>query len=88
MLCKKEHRNLLRLVMAIDPKIIPQLRILIRMGATNLRPDYMLLRDHDTGEVTRLDDPGAWNGIIEPRPYISMSLCLLRHRDGGWFLHA
>lgn len=88
MICKREHRNLLRLTMALDPKIIPHLRTLIRMGVSNFRPDYMLLRDTETGTVTRLDDPGAWNGMIEPRPYTSFSLCLLRHRDGTWSIHS
>ena len=81
---KKEHRDFLRVIMMLDPTIIPFVRQIIRWRVSDLRPDYMLIRQAN-GTVIQLPDPGAWNGTL---PNVRMSFCLIRHRDGIWAIHS
>jgi hypothetical protein len=77
----EQARNLLRLTLAMDPTMTDMLRRMLRMGAHNIRPDYMLIRKGDTYE--QVDDPGCW--IARLTPYIGVML--LRGKDGVWFLN-
>lgn len=78
----KEARNLMAFTLAIDPTMSEQVRHLFRMGAHNIRPDYMYVRN-GKGSYDRMPDPGAWNADITPQVGVS----LLRGRDGVWFLN-
>ena len=76
-----QARGLMALTMEMDPAIKESLHQLFRMGAKDIRPDYMLIR-RGIG-YQRQDDPAAWNATIPGNLHVS----LLRGRDGVWFLN-
>lgn len=87
----KEDRNQFAALMTSEPGLLEQFRILCRMEAYDLHPDYMFSLNKETGKYDRTDDPYAWNGRIkEPGKYdrfAYMSICLIKHRDGSWLIH-
>ena len=79
----KEARALMALTLAMDPTMAGQLRHLFRMGAYDIRPDYMYVFNRYTGKYDRMDDPGAWNATL----FAHVGVSLLRGQDGVWFLN-
>jgi hypothetical protein len=76
-----EARSLMALTLAMDPEMAPELRQFLRM-ATDVRPDYMLVRGAD-GKYTRTADPGAWLGRVND----CVGVMLLRSGPGDWWLN-
>lgn len=83
--CKAEHRDILASILKSDKSARAAYAHLMRCGAKDIRPDYMLVRN-ESGTYDRLPDFGAWNAYI-PR-FGGMSACMLRGRDGVWFLNS
>lgn len=81
-----EARNLMCLALSLDPGLAPDLRHFIRMGVRDIRPDYMLVKNHETDKYDYMDDPGAWNATLDLPSGSIMLVCLLRGRDGKWFI--
>lgn len=77
-----EHRNLLAFVLTIDSKARQQYVHLMRMGAKNIRPDTMLIRQVN-GAYDRMPDPGAWHTDVR-----GIHVCLVRHNDGSWSINS
>lgn len=84
----EETRGLLALAVAMDPKVAPLVRQLFRMGAYNIRHDFMYVKNPKTGEYDHVPDPCAFNANLDAfGRKNSMGVCLLRTRDGEWFLN-
>lgn len=83
--CKAEHRNLLALVLTMEPQARKMYAILMKMGAKNIRPDHMYVRQAD-GKYERMPDPGAWNCQIDRCG--GMMVALIRHGINDWSLHS
>lgn len=82
-LCKAEYRALLAAVVKAEPEAKRMLKILLRLGAQNMRCDYMYARMPD-GSYQRCIDLSIWyadcrNGIF---------VALVRHGDNDWNLHS
>lgn len=77
-----EVRNMMAFTLALDPTMAEGVRKLFRMGAHNIRHDWMYVRQPD-GNYHRLPDPTAWNADINQH----VGICLLRSRDGEWWLN-
>jgi len=76
-------RALMALTLALDPSMTEMLRRMLRMGAHDIRADYMYIFNPTTGKHDYMDDPGAWNARINQHVGVS----LLRGKDGVWFLN-
>lgn len=76
------HRNLLAFVLTTNPAARVQYAHLMHMGAKNIRPDTMLVRQ-PCGHYDRIPDPGVWHADVR-----GIHLCLVRHRDGEWSIHS
>ena len=63
------------------------LKVLRRIGACFLHPDYILFRQPN-GRHDRADDPGAWNGVAN----YDLSFCMIRREDCDgkveWTIHS
>lgn len=83
----QESRNLMVLTLGMDPNVRDCLRSLLRMGAYNIRPDRMLVRN-PSGSYDELPDPGAWNADLDAfGGKNNMGVTMLRTREGEWFLN-
>jgi hypothetical protein len=93
-----QARQLMALVLALDPSIKGALRQLFKMGAYNIRPDYMYVSEGRRSEATihnpqtekyeRTEDPCAWNADLDAfGRKNAMGVSLLRSRQGEWFLN-
>lgn len=74
-------RKLMLTSLVMDPSMRPHVRKLMRMGAKNIRPDYMYIRNY-AGVLDRVVDPAAWNAKINE----CIGVSLLRNSDGSWFM--
>jgi hypothetical protein len=84
----QETRNLLALVVALDPTAAPVVRRFLKMKAYNIRHDWMYVLNKATGQHERLPDPCAFNADLDAfGGKNNMGVCLLRSRDGEWFLN-
>lgn len=82
-----EARNLLAFTLALDPTMVDCLRQLLRMGAYNIRPDSMYVRNRE-GVYDRTADPSAWNADLDAfGGKNNMGVTMLKGQDGGWFLN-
>lgn len=82
-LCKSEYRLALAMVLRYEPSAREMFRVLRRLGAKNIRPDYMLVRN-EQGTYDRLPDLKAWNANCRGGLAVSM----LRHGENDWSLHS
>lgn len=83
----KAARDLLAFTLALDPTMRDSLRSLLRMGAYNIRPDRMYVRNKD-GSYSESVDAGAWNADLDAfGGKNNMGVTMLRSRDGEWFLN-
>lgn len=78
----QEARDLLAAVLILERGARKQYKLLMKMGATNIRPDTMLVRGED-GKYTQQLDPLAWNATVR-----GMHVAMIRHQDGEWLLHS
>lgn len=84
----QETRNLLALVIAMDPTALPTVKRFLKMKAYNIRHDWMYVLNKATGRYDRLPDPCAFNADLDAfGGKNNMGVCLLRSRDGEWFLN-
>lgn len=84
----QETRNLLALALALDPSAKPMVKRLLKMGAYEIRHDWMYVLNKTTGQYDHLPDPSAFNANLDAfGRKNSMGVCLLRSRDGEWFLN-
>lgn len=83
-----ESRNLMALTIALDPTVKDCLRQLLKMGAYNIRHDHMYVFNPETGKHDHMPDPSAWNADLDAfGRKNSMGVCMLRTRQGEWFLN-
>lgn len=81
-------RNLLGLVVALDPTAAPMVRRLLKMGAYEIRHDWMYVLNKATGKYDRVPDPCAFNANLDAfGGKNNMGVSLLRSRNGEWFLN-
>jgi hypothetical protein len=82
-------RALLAFVLKNDPGSKRCYKNLMRMGAVNIRPDYILFR-LPSGNCGRADDPGAWNARLPIRGNLNngITLCMIRHGENDWSIHS
>lgn len=83
-----QARAFMALTLAMDPTMKEQLQHFIRMGVRDIRPDYMLVRNPKTDVYEYMDDPSVWNGVLILPSGASMSVNLIRFRDGKWSIHS
>lgn len=84
----QETRNLLATVLAMDPSARPMVKRFLKMGAYEIRHDWMYVRNDQTGRYDQVPDPCAFNANLDAfGRKNSMGVCLLRSRDGEWFLN-
>lgn len=81
--CHPKHRDLLALIVKHDPGARAVVRLMRRLGATNLRPDRMMFRTVG-GKVDEAVDPGAWSATVRGDVYVAM----IRHGNNDWTLHS
>jgi hypothetical protein len=65
-----------------EPSARRMLRIIRRMNVSNMRPDYMYVRNA-TGTYDRVPDYGAWNFSMG-----KISCALIRHGEDDWSIHS
>jgi hypothetical protein len=82
-------RALLAFVLRNDPGAKRCYKNLMRMGAVNIRPDYILFR-LPSGNYDRTPDPGAWNVSIPfwNNPNEVFHACMMRHGENDWSIHS
>ena len=68
----QKDRDLMVLVLAMDPSVSKALREMFRMGVRNIRHDHMYIYNPRTGQHDYLPDPTAWSGDINPHVGIMM----------------
>ena len=78
----QEARHLMLTTLVMDPSVRECLRRMFSMGATNIRPDYMLVRKNDC-QYNRVDDPGTWLGKVND----NLGVMMMKGPDGKWFLN-
>jgi len=84
----QETRNLLALVVALDPTAAQTVKRFLKMGAYEIRHDWMYVRDPATGKYDRIPDPTAFNANLDAfGGKNNMGVSLMRSRDGEWFLN-
>lgn len=87
-----DSRMLLAFVLKNDPGAKECYKHLMRIGAVNIRPDYILFRlPYNGGERWgQCPDPGAWNAFVPFRhnPNDGMSVCMIRHGEKDWSIHS
>jgi hypothetical protein len=76
-------RDLMVLVMAIDPNVRVVLRQMIRMGVRNIRSDHMYVRKSERF-YQRIRDPSCWSGDINQHVGVMM---LRDSESGSWWLN-
>lgn len=84
--CHPQHRELLASLVKYSPGARAAVRHMYRLGATNLRPDYMLFRT-EGGSYDRAIDPTAWNAEVRG----SIFVCMIRRQHNNeveWTLHS
>jgi len=79
----KADRDLMSVSLAMDPLAKEHILRLFRMGAHNIRHDWMYVLNRETGKYDRVPDPSAFNADIN----VHVGVSLLRTRDGQWFLN-
>lgn len=81
-------RDLMSLTLLLDPTMRTCLRQMIRMGAYNIRPDYMYIMSSTAWKHEQVQDPAAWNGDIDAfGGRNNMGIMMLRTDQGEWFLN-
>jgi hypothetical protein len=86
---KPADRALMAFILKNDPGASECYKHLLRMGATNIRPNYMLFR-LPNGRYEQATDPGAWHAFLpfKNNPNDGLTVCMIRHRDNSWELHS
>ena len=87
----QEARHLMLTTLVMDPSVRECLRRMLSMGATNIRPDYMLIRKRESNDpdsyhgsqYNRVDDPGTWLGKVND----NLGVMMIKGPDGKWFLN-
>lgn len=82
-LCKPEYRNLLAFVLRYDESARAMFRHLRKLGARNIRPDYILFKTPN-GTYDRATDPGMWYADCNGGLFVAM----VRHGESDWSLHS
>lgn len=83
----RETRSLLALVVAMDPAATPMVRKFLDLGAYDIRHDWIWVLNA-TGKYDQAPDPCAFNATLDAfGGKNNMGVCLLRSRDGEWFLN-
>lgn len=84
----RETRNLLSFSMALDPTAVSCVKKLLKMGAYDIRHDWMYVLDQTTRKYDRVPDPTAFNASLDAfGGKNNVGVTLLRSRDGEWFLN-
>jgi hypothetical protein len=60
------------------------LKTLKKMGAHSFRPDYMYVKNSETGKYDHAPDLGAWYAKIGDTGVMAL---MLLHKDGEWSIH-
>jgi hypothetical protein len=86
---KPADRALLAFILKNDPGAKTCYKHLLRMGAINIRSDYMLFR-LPSDRYERAADPGAWHAFVpfKHTPNDGLHVCMIRHKDNSWEVHS
>jgi hypothetical protein len=80
--CRPEYRDILAAIVKHDPGGRAAVRHMHRLGATNMRPDYVLFRT--SNGYDRAIDPTAWYAECRGGIFV----CMVRHGNNDWSLHS
>jgi hypothetical protein len=76
------HRSVMAKTIKSDVNARESYKILLRMKARNIRPDYKFIRN-EAGVYDRVPDYEAWNFQVG-----SIHACMIRREDGEWTIHS
>lgn len=82
----QEHRDILAMILKSDKSARQTYKHLLRSGAKDMRPDYMLVRNDITGKYDYAPDFGAWNMTLPA--FGGFHACLIRRKENDWSLHS